>query len=53
MLERNGKSNVNKIAMEMNLSGSNNQYALKQGLNPSISLGLGIREEKPISTPNI
>jgi hypothetical protein len=26
-------------------SGSNNQYAWKQGLNLSSSLGLGVREE--------
>jgi hypothetical protein len=44
MARKNGKSNVNKIEMENEpLVGSNNfvkyQYALKQGLNLSSSLG--------------
>jgi hypothetical protein len=55
MLERNGKSNVNKIVMKNEPSGSNifykNQYALKQGLNLSNSLGLEVREEKLNLTP--
>ena len=42
------KSNVNKLVMENEPlvgSSNNNQYALKQGLNLSSSLGLEVRDE--------
>jgi hypothetical protein len=54
MARKNGKSIVNKIEMENEPlvgSSNNNQYALKQGLNLSSSLGLEVRDEKLNLTP--